>query len=388
MKKVCIVTGTRAEYGLLKPLIRRINEDTDLELQLVVTGTHLSPEFGLTYNEILNDNFEISEKVEILMSSDTGVGTCKSMGIAMISLSDTFNRLKPDIIIILGDRYEMLCVASVATVLGIPLAHIHGGETTEGAIDEAIRHSITKMSYLHFTSNEVYRKRVIQLGEDPERVFNLGAICVESIINIKYLKKEILESDINFKFDKEVALFTFHPTTLEHDLIQSQFQNILDALSEFKSLKIIFTKANSDSEGRMINKMIDDYADNHPEKCVVFSSMGQLRYLSAMKNCSFVIGNSSSGIIEAPIMKKPTINIGDRQKGRMMSESIINCNPNKEEIMKAINLSLNKEFNEKIKKADHLYGDGNTSHNIVLILKDYLYNNKILLKKKFYDIKY
>ena len=388
MKKVCIVTGTRAEYGLLKPLIRRIDEDKDLELQLVVTGTHLSPEFGYTYDEILKDNFKIDEKVEILMSSDTSVGTCKSMGIAMISLSDVFDRLKPDIIIILGDRYEMLCVASVATVLGIPLGHIHGGETTEGAIDEAIRHSITKMSYLHFTSSEVYRKRVIQLGESPERVFNVGAICVESINNIKYLKKEVLEKDIDFYFDSDVALFTLHPTTLEHDLMQTQLKNILEALSEFKSLKVIFTKSNSDAEGRIINKMIDDYVINHPEKSIVFSSMGQLRYLSAMKYCSFVIGNSSSGIIEAPIMKKVTINIGDRQKGRLMTRSIINCEPKKDDVVKAINLALNKEFKKKVETEANPYGIGNTSKDIILILKEYLFNNKILSKKKFYDIKF
>lgn len=388
MKKVCIVTGTRAEYGLLKPLIRKVDEDKDLELQLVVTGTHLSPEFGLTYNEIIDDDFKIDEKVEILMSSDTSVGTCKSMGIAMISLCDTFERLKPDIVIILGDRYEMLCVASVSMVLGIPLAHIHGGETTEGAIDEAIRHSITKMSYLHFTSNEVYRKRVVQLGEDPKRVFNVGAICVESINNLDYLKKEILEKEINFKFDKKVALCTFHPTTLEHDLIKNQFENILSALDEFEDLKVIFTKSNSDAEGRIVNNLIDDYVINHPDKSISFFSMGQLKYLSAMKYCSVVIGNSSSGIIEAPILKKPTINIGDRQKGRLTTKSIINCNPNKEEIVKALDISLDLDYNDKIKKVCNLYGDGNTSYNILLVLKDYLFNDKIILKKKFYDIEY
>ena len=259
MKKICIVSGTRAEYGLLKPLIKRIKEDNELELQLVVTGMHLSPEFGLTYNEIINDGFNIDEKVEILLSSDTPIGISKSMGIAMISFSEVFERLKPDMLIILGDRYEIFSVASVAMNFKIPIAHLHGGETTEGAIDEAIRHSITKISYLHFTSEEEYRKRVIQLGEEPERVFNVGAISKDIVRELELLSKEKLEESIKMKLDRSVALLTFHPTTLEEDTSKEQFANLLKALDEFKDLEIIFTKANSDANGRVINSMIDEY---------------------------------------------------------------------------------------------------------------------------------
>lgn len=388
MKNVCIVTGTRAEYGLLKPLIKKVSDDKDLELQLVVTGTHLSPEFGFTYDEVINDNFEVAEKVEILMSSDTQIGVCKSMGLAMISFSEVFHRLKPEIIVILGDRYEIFCVASVAMVLGVPIAHIHGGETTEGAIDEAIRHSITKMSYLHFTSDNIYRNRVIQLGEDPLRVFNVGALGVETIINFNYMSKEKLENSIKFKFNSNIALCTFHPETLENNLVENQFENIVWALKQFKDLKIIFTKSNSDAEGRRINKMIDDYVSNNYKTSIAFESLGQLRYLSAMKYCSFVIGNSSSGIIEAPVMMKPTINIGDRQKGRIMTKSIINCNGDKEELVNAIKLALDEKFNEEIRKEGKCnINSRKTSEEIVSILKEHLFYKEISLKKKFYDIK-
>lgn len=386
MKKVCIVTGTRAEYGLLKPLIKKVNEDNDLILQLLVTGMHLSPEFGLTYNEIINDGFEITEKVEMLLSSDTSVGISKSMGLAMISFSEVFERIKPDILVILGDRYEIFAVASAAMIAKIPIAHLHGGEATEGLIDEAIRHSITKMSYLHLTSTEEYRNRVIQLGENPNRVFNVGAIGVENIKNLNFIEEDILGKEIGINFSKEVVLLTFHPTTLENNSAEEQFKNILNSLDKFNHIKIIFTKANSDTEGRIINKLIDKYVLDNPKKCVAYTSMGQLRYLSAMKYCSVVVGNSSSGIIEAPIFKKPTINIGDRQKGRIQTDSIINCNPIDEEITSAIKKALSKEFNDKLKNLKTPYGDGIVSERIIEILKDYLLNHKISIKKKFYDI--
>lgn len=327
MKKICVVTGTRAEYGLLKPLIKKIRDDKDLNLQLVVTGMHLSSEFGLTYNEISKDGFKITEKVEILLSSDTEIGISKSMGLAMISFSEVFDRIKPDMLILLGDRYEIFAVASAAIVAKIPIAHLHGGETTEGALDEAFRHSVTKMSYLHFTSNEVYKNRVIQLGEEPCRVVNVGPIIEESIKTLDFLPKEKLEEDLKIRFDKKISLLTFHPTTLENNSAKEQFENVLEALSEFDDLKVIFTKANSDVSGRIINSMIDEYVLKNPDKCVAYASLGQLRYLSAMKYCDIVIGNSSSGIIEAPILQKPTVNIGDRQKGRIQEKSIINCKP-------------------------------------------------------------
>ena len=386
MKKICIVTGSRAEYGLLKPLITKISEDRDLILQLVVTGMHLSPEFGLTYKEIIKDGFRITEKVEILLSSDTEIGISKSIGLAMISFSEVFQKINPDLLIILGDRYEIFAVAAVAMIARIPIAHLHGGETTEGVIDEAIRHSITKMSYLHFTSNEIYRNRVIQLGEDPSRVFNVGAIIEDSIRTMKFIQKSQLEKDLGIKFDKKMALLTFHPTTLESNSSEEQFKNILEALNEFNDLKIIFTKANSDTNGRIINKMIDNYVLNNPQKCVAFTSLGQLRYLSTMMYCDVVIGNSSSGIIEAPILKKSTVNIGDRQKGRIQAESIINCNPVKDEIIKAIKKALSKEFVESLKKTGIIEEKNSVSENIIAIIKEYLTNIKTNIKKKFYDI--
>lgn len=385
MKKICVVTGTRAEYGLLRPLIKGIKEDDGLQLQLVVTGMHLSPEFGLTYKEIEEDGFVIDEKVEMLLSSDTAVGISKSIGLAMIGFADAFERLKPNMVIVLGDRYEIFAVASTAMISRIPIAHIHGGETTEGAIDEAIRHSITKMSYLHFTSTEEYRQRVIQLGENPERVFNVGAIGIESIKTLKLLEKDELEESISFKIDANIALVTFHPVTLENSTSKDQFQELLNALDKFSGLKVIFTKANSDTDGRIINFMIDEYVNNNEDKAIAFTSMGQLRYLSAMKYIDIVIGNSSSGIIEAPSFNVPTINIGDRQKGRIQSETIINCQPVENEIYEAIKLGLSTKFKEKIKDTINPYGNGNVSQKILYIIKDSL-NKGIKLKKSFYDL--
>ncbi|NRT73695.1 UDP-N-acetylglucosamine 2-epimerase [Clostridium beijerinckii] len=386
MKKICIVTGTRAEYGLLRPLIKRINEDKDLILQLVVTGMHLSPEFGSTYNEIIKDGFEITEKVEMLLSSDTEVGTSKSMGLAMISFSELFERIKPDMLVVLGDRYEIFAVASVSMIFRIPIAHIHGGETTEGAIDEAMRHSITKMSYLHFTSSEVYRKRVIQLGEEPSRVYNVGAIGEECIKTLEFMDKKSLERDLGIEFDGKVGILTFHPTTLENNSSEEQFKNILEALEEIKELKIIFTKSNSDANGKVINKMIEEFVLNNPKKCVAFTSLGQLRYLSAMKYCDVVIGNSSSGVIEAPILCKPTVNIGDRQRGRVQVDSIVDCKPIKDEIIISIRKVLSKEFSDKLYKSKDWSNEIYTSKKIASIIKEYLTNEEINIKKKFYDL--
>lgn len=386
MKKVCVITGTRAEYGLLRPLIKKIKEDDELQLQLIVTGMHLSPEFGLTYREIEQDGFVIDEKIEMLLSSDTGVGISKSMGLAMIGCAEALGRLKPDMIILLGDRYEIFAVATTAMILKIPIAHIHGGETTEGVIDEAIRHSITKMSYLHFTSTEDYRKRVIQLGENPDRVFNVGAIGIENIKELDLLDLRELEKSISFKFGKKTALVTFHPVTLEHSTSKEQFQELLSALSQFKDLKVIFTKANSDTDGRVINAMIDEYVGKNKEKTIAFTSMGQLRYLSAMKYANLVIGNSSSGIIEVPSFNIPTINIGDRQKGRIQAETIINCNPLKEDIIKAIELGLSRDFKEKIKGVENPYGNGVVSPIIIDEIKKSFIYGVIDIKKKFYDL--
>ncbi|CAH2211895.1 UDP-N-acetylglucosamine 2-epimerase [Tepidibacter aestuarii] len=386
-KKVCVITGTRAEYGLLKPLIDKIDKDSELELQLIVTGMHLSPEFGFTYNEIQTDGYKIDEKIEILLSSDTNVGISKSMGLAMISFAECYERLKPDMIVVLGDRYEIFCAASCAMISRIPISHLHGGEVTEGVVDEAIRHSISKMSYIHFTSTQEYRNRVIQLGECPDRVFNVGAIGIENIKNMNLLSKEDLQKSIGFKFGEKTILVTFHPVTLEKFSSRKQFQNLLDAIDEMKNLKVIFTKANSDTNGRIINKIIDEYVNKNKEKAIAFISLGQLRYLSAMKYVDAVVGNSSSGIIEAPSFKVPTVNIGDRQKGRIQAKSVINCKPSKKDILNSFEKAFSREFKNEIKFTKNPYGDGKVSNKIMKEIKRYLFDDLINIKKPFYDIK-
>lgn len=386
MKKICIVTGTRAEYGLLMPLLKKIEQSKDFMLQLVVTGMHLSPEFGSTYQLIEDDGFHIDEKVEILMSSDTPVGISKSMGLGMISFSESYERLKPDMIVLLGDRYETFVAAAAASIARIPIAHLHGGETTEGAFDEAFRHAITKMSWLHFTSTEEYRQRVIQLGEQPERVFNVGAIGIENIINLPLMSQEELEDNLGIVFKSNLLLVTFHPVTLENETSQTQFQYLLEALERIEDTTIIFTKANADTDGRIINKMIDQFTSNNSENTLAFVSMGQIRYLSAMKYASVVIGNSSSGIIEAPSFKVPTVNIGDRQKGRIQANSTINCEPTVESIESAIQKALSEEFQLDIKALINPYGDGQVSGKILQQMTK-AFEQKISLKKTFYDLR-
>ena len=385
MKKVCVVTGTRAEYGLLKPVIKRICESELLDLQLVVTGTHLSPEFGFTYQEIEKDGYKITYKVEMLLSSDTCVGITKSMSLALIGFGEFFEQYKPDIVVILGDRYEMLMVATAALIAKIPIAHIHGGESTEGAIDEAIRHSITKMSYFHFTATEAYRKRVIQLGENPARVYNTGALGVENIKTVSLLNKIELEKVLGFNIQEKMILVTYHPVTLENLSARQQFSNILYVLNKYKDYFIVFTKANADPDGRIINQMIDEYVNENQQNCIAFSSLGQLRYLSILPFCSFVLGNSSSGIIEVPSFRIPTVNIGDRQKGRICADSICSCGNTIDEIDDAIKKVISKEWNEKTKKSSNLYEGVNTSQKIVSILEETLVNG-IDIKKTFFDL--
>ncbi|CZR10830.1 GDP/UDP-N,N'-diacetylbacillosamine 2-epimerase (hydrolysing) [Trichococcus flocculiformis] len=382
MKKICVITGTRAEYGLLMPLIRKIDEDPELELQLVATGMHLSPEFGMTVDLIERDGFSLTDKVEILLSSDTSIGISKSMGLAMISFSECFTRLQPDMIVVLGDRYEIFAAVSTAAVAKIPVAHLHGGETTEGAFDEAFRHSITKMSWLHFTSTETYRERVIQLGEDPERVFNVGAIGIENIKEMNLMTKEEIEKSIGIPIKKPFFLVTFHPVTLENQTSFIQFNSLLEALRDYPDGTIIFTKANSDTDGRIINKMIDEYVKNHPDHSLAFTSMGQLRYLSAMKIANAVIGNSSSGIIEAPSFGIPTVNIGDRQKGRIQASTVINSKTDTLAIKDAIAQALRQDSSLN---PVNPYGNGEVSGKILAVIKKEL-KNPISLKKSFYDL--
>lgn len=383
MRKICVVTGTRAEYGLLYWLMKEIEGDNDLELQIVATGMHLSPEFGLTYKEIEKD-FTITKKIEMLLSSDTAIGISKSMGLAQISFAENFEELKPDMVVVLGDRYEILSAASAAMIARIPIVHLHGGETTEGAFDESIRHSITKMSHLHFTAAEVYRNRVIQLGEDPKRVFNVGGMGIENIKRLQLLDKEAFEESIGFKLGKKNILVTFHPVTLENSTASAQLEELFGALDELEETRIIFTKANSDTDGRIINRMIDEYVAKNSLKAVAFNSLGQLRYLSALQYMDAVVGNSSSGIAEAPTFKIGTIDIGDRQKGRLKAESVIECRPERGEILHAFAQLYSGEFQELLAKVENPYGDGIASRKIIDILKKVDLEN--ILKKSFYDL--
>jgi UDP-N-acetyl-D-glucosamine 2-epimerase, UDP-hydrolysing len=386
MRKICVITGTRAEFGLLQHTIKTIEEDKDLQLQLIATGMHLSPEFGLTYRDIEKAGFTIDKKIEILLSSDTPIGISKSMGLAMISFSEAFAELKPDIILVLGDRFEIFSAVSAAMIARIPVAHCHGGEATEGLIDEAIRHSITKMSQIHFCATETYKKRIVQLGETPNRIFNVGALGLENILKLKLLSKEAFEASINFKLDKKYAfLVTFHPVTLEKATSSEQIQQLLDALDKIEDCKIIFTKANSDTDGRIVNQMIDEYVVRNASKAICFTSLGQLRYLSALQYVDAMIGNSSSGLLEAPSFKIPTINIGDRQRGRIMAESVIQCDSSSQDIEAAINKAISIEFKKILKTVENPYkGKETPSEEIVKVLKSI--DLKDILKKPFYDL--
>jgi UDP-hydrolysing UDP-N-acetyl-D-glucosamine 2-epimerase len=383
-RKICVVTGTRAEYGLLYWLMREIQEDPELELQIIATGMHLSPEFGLTFREIEQDGFCINEKVEMLLSSDTPVSIAKSIGLGVIGFADALERLTPDILVVLGDRFEILAAAQAALVARIPIAHIHGGECTEGVIDEAIRHSITKMSHLHFVAAEQYRNRVIQLGEKPDHVFNFGAIGLDHIQRLELLDREKFEESINFHLGNPTFLVTYHPVTLEKRTTERNVIELLKALENFPEAQILFTKANADTEGRVINQLLEEFVHKNKERSKLFSSLGQLRYLSALKHVDVVIGNSSSGIIEAPLFKKATVNIGDRQKGRLKAKSIIDCGENAEEITNAIQKALSREFQKGLQQVTSLYGYGGTSKKIKEILKNVNLHN--IIKKKFYDL--
>lgn len=384
MRKIAVITGTRAEYGLLYWVIKGILDDTDLELQLVVTGMHLSPEFGLTANQIEKDGFLLSSRVEMLMSSDTSIGVTKSMGVGMISFADTYAILKPDLILVLGDRYEIFSAVAAAMIARIPVAHCHGGEATEGLVDESIRHSITKMSHLHFTATKEYKARVMQLGEQPGRVFNVGALGIENINKLKLLEREAFEKNINFKLGQHSALVTFHPVTLEQATAGNQFGLLLSVLEKYSNLNIVFTKPNADMDGRVIITMIDEFVSKHAGRSCAFISLGQLRYLSALKHVTMVIGNSSSGLVEVPSFGIPTVNIGDRQRGRIQAESVIQCEIEMNSIRKAIDKALNPEFRLFCKTVKNPYGNGNASEQILPILKKFSLDN--ILKKQFFDI--
>lgn len=383
MRKVCVITATRAEYGLLKPLMQLIKESDQLQLQIIATGAHLSPEFGLTYKNIENDGFIIDEKVEILLSSDTPASIAKTMGMAMMGMADILPRLNPDLIVILGDRYEMLSIASAATIFKIPIVHLHGGEITEGAYDDAIRHSITKMSHLHFTSTEEYKSRVIQMGENPASVFNVGAIGLDNIRDLKLLSKEELEADLDIKFRKYNYQITFHPETLNNLSSAEQFQNLLNVVEKQEDSFFIFTKANADTDGRIINQMIDDFVKKHPNTAKAFSSLGTLRFLSVVKLCDAIVGNSSSGILEAPSLFTPTINIGDRQKGRTQASSIINVDNSEEGISSGFELVKKIIAEDQLSDMKNPYDNGGAAQEILNKILDY---KIIQTNKSFYNL--
>jgi GDP/UDP-N,N'-diacetylbacillosamine 2-epimerase (hydrolysing) len=383
MRKICVITGAQAEYGLLRWVMHGINEDPDLRLQIIATGMHLSSEFGCTYQSIERDGFKIDRKVEMLISSDTEVGITKSMGLGVIGFADVFHELQPDLIVVLGDRFEIFSAVSAALFAQIPIAHLHGGETTEGAFDEALRHSITKMSHLHFVAAEEYRRRVIQLGEDPSRVFLVGGLGVDSLKRIELLDRVELEKSLDFEFGKKNLLITFHPVTLGHQNSSTQMQALFDALEELKDTHFIFTMPNADTGGKELARMVGAFVASHPH-ARAFASLGQLRYLSCMKLVDGVVGNSSSGLAEAPSLGVGTINIGDRQKGRLSASSVIQCEPTRTDISAALKKLYESSYRASLVGTSNPYGDGGASEKIVSIIRNHSLDN--LLNKSFFDI--
>jgi len=382
MRKICVITGTRAEYGLLRWVMQGIKDDQELTLQVIATGMHLSPEFGLTYREIEQDGFRIDRKVEMLTSSDTPVGIAKSMGLGMIGFADALNELRPDLIVVLGDRFEIFSAVAAALVARIPVAHLHGGESTEGLIDEAIRHSITKMSHLHFVAVEEYRQRVIQLGEQPESVFLVGGLGIDNIKRLKLLDRAELEASLGFKLGQKNLLITFHPVTLEKATAANQMAELLVALAELQDTQLIFTLPNADTDGRALIRMVEQFVAQHAN-ARAYTSLGQLRYLSCIAHVDGVLGNSSSGLAEVPSFKKGTINIGDRQRGRLQAASVINCEPTRLSIAAALKILYSTDFQVSLSQVRNPYGEGGASEKIIAVIKSIALDD--VLKKHFYD---
>lgn len=369
MKKIAVFTGTRAEYGLLYWLLKDIEADDSLELQLIVSGMHLSSEFNQTVRFIEKDGFAVDEKIEMLLSSDSAVGIAKSMGLGTIGYADALARLRPDVLVILGDRFEALAIAQTALVMKVPILHIHGGEKTEGAYDDAIRHAITKFSYFHATTTDVHRNRVIQLGEDPERVWNVGAIGLDHIARSEMMTRDALGSSLSFDLDDDFFVVTYHPVTLAEEQPKEAFGALLEALDNFPKHKVILTYPNADDGGRQIMEMLKAYGADNRARVLTIASLGQQRYLSAVTHCRAVIGNSSSGVIEVPSFYKPTVNIGMRQKGREAAQSVIHCEPDKQSIIAAIDKAISPRFQTLVATVENPYGKGNASGQIVDILK-------------------
>jgi GDP/UDP-N,N'-diacetylbacillosamine 2-epimerase (hydrolysing) len=382
-RKICVITGTRAEYGLLRWVMQDIKDDSELTLQVIATGMHLSPEFGLTYREIEQDGFQIDRKVEMLTSSDTPVGIAKSMGLGLIGFADALNELRPDLIVVLGDRFEIFAAVAAALVARLPVAHLSGGETTEGAFDEAFRHSITKMSHLHFVAVEKYRQRVIQLGEQPERVFLVGGLGIDNIKRLNLLDRAELEASLGLKLGQKNLLITFHPVTLETATAADQMTELLAALAELRDTQLIFTLPNADTDGRCLIKMVEQFVAQHPN-ARAYTSLGQLRYLSCIAHVDGVVGNSSSGLAEVPSFKKGTINIGDRQRGRLQATSVLNCEPNRSDIAAALQRLYSVKFQESLSEVRNPYGEGGASEKVVKTIKHYAIDG--IAKKFFYDL--
>ncbi|MFT4898877.1 MAG: UDP-hydrolyzing UDP-N-acetyl-D-glucosamine 2-epimerase [Flavobacteriales bacterium] len=381
MRKIAVFTGTRAEYGLLYWLLKDIQDDPLLELQLLVSGSHLSPEFGCTYTQIEQDGFTIDEKIEILLSSDTAVGVAKSMGLGILGFTDALSRLQPNALIVLGDRFEALAAAQTAMILRIPVVHLHGGDITEGALDDSIRHAITKLSQIHFAAIDVYADRIIQMGENPERVHTVGSLGLEHLTRMDFLSRDALGISLKFDISHSFFLITYHPVTLFNEDPEETFSALLKSLNRFKEHNVIITYPNADDGGRKLIPLIEKYAEENSERVLAIKSLGQLRYLSALKYATAVIGNSSSGLAEAPSFYLPTINIGDRQKGRLASSSVIHAKSTEKSISKAIKLSLTPEFQQEFIKGN-IYECNQTSSKIISILKTF----KLNFAKKFYDL--
>jgi GDP/UDP-N,N'-diacetylbacillosamine 2-epimerase (hydrolysing) len=382
-RKICVITGTRAEYGLLRWVMQGIKDDPELELQIIATGMHLSPEFGLTYREIEQDGFHIDRKIEMLTSSDTSIGIAKSMGLGLIGFADALGELQPDLIVVLGDRFEIFSAVAAALVARIPVAHLHGGENTEGAFDEALRHSITKMSHLHFVAAQEYRRRVIQLGEQPEHVFLVGGLGIDSIRRLPLLGRAELEASLGFSLGRKNLLITFHPVTLETATAEAQMAELLAALSGLADTQLIFTLPNADTDGRAMIKMVEQFVARHPN-ARVYASLGQLRYLSCISHVDAVVGNSSSGLAEVPSFRKGTINIGDRQRGRLQAASVINCEPTQQSIEVALGRLYSDEFQSSLRQVHNPYGEGGASEKVVETIKHHPL--EVIVKKPFYDL--
>ncbi|WP_411991694.1 UDP-N-acetylglucosamine 2-epimerase [Agarivorans sp. DSG3-1] len=386
MKKIAVFTGTRAEYGLLYWIIKGLYESSLAELQLYVGGMHLSPEFGKTIEQIEADGFPVTEKLEFLLSSDTPVGIAKSMGLAIIGAADSLDRTKPDLLVVLGDRFESMAICQAAMVAQVPIAHIHGGETTEGLIDEAVRHSITKMSHLHFAATEEYRQRIVQLGENPLNTFNVGAPGIDSIKSLNLLSREELTASISFDVtDCPYMVVTYHPVTLSRDGAVEDLKQLLIALRQYPEHKFLITYPNADTHGRALISLLETFSNEMVGRVLLIQSLGQLRYLSALKYCDLVIGNSSSGLIEVPTFKVPTINIGKRQKGRLAGDTVISCEGDENSILSAIDQALSHSFKEKCLMSSNPYGQGDSSDKILSTILNV--NLDGLVFKSFYDIK-